>query len=428
MEISRGKLIILIAVGIVVLAFILVLLGVLPGLKTQAPAAATLEFWGMKDDQQVWQDLIDEFQKTYPTISVNYKRLEEGSYENTLLNSLAEGKGPDIFMLKNSWVAKHKDKVYPLPQTALNFTTKDFNSTFVDGTVDDLILPDGNIVGLPLFVDTPVLLYNKDVFNTAGIALPPKTWDDVVKITQTLSRQSTSGDIINSGIALGAAKNINRYFEIISSLILQGGDPIINKQNQQIALEDNSQKVLDFYTSFADPRKDVYAWNASLPEAMDAFAQEKTDMIVVLAQDVPQVLAKNPHLNFGVMPFPQFQNSGTPVVYTSYFFPAVSKFSPNASAAWTFLSFAASNAGAQIYIKDTSRAPARRDLLAAGAPSDSLEVFYRQALIARSWEVPEEKGTKKIFQDAIEAVNSKLLDPQQAIGQIRDQLSSLLPQ
>src|SRR3990167_10329417 len=109
-----------------IVIFFLIFFGILPGRREPPPPAVTIEFWGAGDAQSIWSDIISSYKETNPHVAINYQEIDQETYEEYLINRLAEGQGPDIFMLKNSWIEKHKDKISPLPQTPLNFFPKDF--------------------------------------------------------------------------------------------------------------------------------------------------------------------------------------------------------------------------------------------------------------------------------------------------------------
>ena len=422
---SRFKLLIFIGIGILAIFILLIFFGV--GRRPPAPANVTLEFWGMQDDEEDWREVIADFQKEFSSFSVNYRRFEENSYEDLLVNRLAEGRGPDIFVLKNSWVVKHKDKLFPLPQNRLQFSALDFQNTFVDAAADDLLSTNGEIIGLPIFVDTPALFYNKDVFNASGTALIPKTWDGVESVSRQLTQKNQLGEIQKPGFAFGTIANTEHFFEILSSLILQKGEAIINGKTGQIDVGSRAAEVIDFYSSFSDPAKSNFSWTVRQPKSMDALAEEIVPMALGMASDLERLRAKNPHLNFGVSAFPQLAGARAKVVYADYFFPAVSKSSLNKDAAWQFLFFASSRGAAQKYLGQTGRAPARRDLIAGSPLSSELDVFAKQSLIARSWPVPDEKAAGRVLQEAVEAVLTKAMTSDQAVNRLREQLRLLLP-
>ena len=418
---------ILLIAGVVVLVLVLIALGILPGRKAPGPSSTVIEFWGFGDDDEVWTSVINAFKKQYAYIGVVYKRFDEATYEDTLINRIAAGKGPDIFMLKNSQLAKHRDKIAPISQRVFKFTARDMNTLFVDGATMALTEKDGTIVGVPLFVDTPALFYNKDIFNAEGIASPPgASWEDVTALAGRLTQKTVFNELIRSGMALGTFDNIDNAFEIVSSLFLQTGGKVIDRKSSAVDFPPSFVEALDLYTSFADPSKTQFSWTKDFPGALDAFAEGKTAMAIGFASDIGRLKGKNAHLNFGIVPLPQQKKFSVATVYGSYFFPTVSKFSKHADAAWTFILYAASRDVAREYLDVTNRPPARRDLITAGSKSPELDVFYRQALIAKDWAVPDDRGARRAFRDVITAVAAGTEKSSQAHARLRSQIELLM--
>lgn len=387
---------------------------------------ASLAFWSIEDNDRVWREIITKFQEQYPEITVTYTRIPEEEYEQTFINALAQGTGPDIFVLKNAWIAKQGSKAFPLPQEFFQFFRNTFEQTFTDGTAQDLILLDGQIIGLPLWVDAPVLLYNKDLFNAAGIAEPPKNWDEVIQLSRTLTKKSPDGGIIQSGLAMGAYKNVEDSFGIINSLFLQKEDPIVDRASGRAVLDDRALETLAFYTSFANPLLQNFSWNDRKQNSLDAFAEGDASMVITYTRNISRVSAKNPFLNFGILPFPQRKSGRIQAVYGEYFFPAVSKFSQNPAVAWQFVLFATGVEASRIYGERTGLPPARRDIIAQ-PPQDARSIFFRQSLIARGWQIPDEQPTKRLFQETIDAINTRTLDADRALARLRQRLNLLLP-
>lgn len=415
---------IIIAGVLVVVTLIMVVVFFGFGLKPPKPEEAIIEFWGI-EKEEVWRDLISKFKEKYPHIMLNYKTIDLDLYEENLINRLAENRGPDVFMLKNSWIIKHKDKIFPLPQDYFDFSTTKFKKTFVDDTSSKLITNEGEILGLPLFVDTLVLFYNKDMFNNAGIAEAPRNWDEVTEISKRLTTKTTAGDIIKSGLAVGTFQNVANALEILSSIILQQGDAIINTEGQ-VSITQRSAEAIRFYTSFADQTQKTYSWSGRFENSITALAEENAAMAFGFTEDIDRIRKRNPHINLGIAPFPQLKNTSIQTTYGKYFFPTVSKLSPHKGPAWQFVLFAASKEAADIYTQNTKLAPSRRDLISVGTKSEELDVFYRKALIARSWTIPDENAVSKIFKDAVDSTASRAITSQQAASRITEQLQLLL--
>ncbi len=417
---------ILIGGGLVIIIFFMIFAGILPGRNSSAPANVTLEFWGVEDDNAIWRDTGEDLKKKYPHIAVNYQRFDRESYEETLINRLAEGKGPDVFFLKNSWVIKHRDKIFPLPQQTFGYTTRDFRREFADVAGEDIITKEGQILGLPLYIDTLAVFYNKDIFNTAGVASFPQTWDELLETVKKVTRKDTEGRIVRGGLALGGARNIEQFFEILSAVILQDGDLIIDNAYPKVNLEERSKEAVQFYLSFANPLSQNFSGNLGSKNSLDALADGSVAMAIGFSQDINRIRAKNPHLNLGIAPLPQVKDA-TDKNYGSYYFPAVSKLSRNPEAAWQFLFYIASRDASGKYLEKTNRPAARRDLVATGAPTDELDVFYRQSLTAQSWPIPDENSAKRIFRDMIESAGSRSSSVEQAVNRAEEQLRLLLP-
>src|SRR3990167_3346421 len=124
MQFTKPQLIILGAAGVVLLFFLLVFFGIIPGIRDDIRLPqAYLEFWGVGDEQNDWADTINGFESTHSNISVKYTKLDPANYEKQLLDALASGSGPDVFMFHNAWLLKHANKAVPAPVDKLVLST-----------------------------------------------------------------------------------------------------------------------------------------------------------------------------------------------------------------------------------------------------------------------------------------------------------------
>src|SRR3989344_7619213 len=80
------------------------------------PYVVDLEVWGVFDDSDAYTDVFNEYRRINPYVrNITYRKLPLETYKDDLLNALAAGKGPDIFMIRNSWRGAFEDKVTPAP-------------------------------------------------------------------------------------------------------------------------------------------------------------------------------------------------------------------------------------------------------------------------------------------------------------------------
>jgi ABC-type glycerol-3-phosphate transport system substrate-binding protein len=153
--------------------------------------------------------------------NITYRKLAVETYKDDLINAFASGKGPDIFLIRNSWRKAFEDKSAPAPSALIS--EQEYRNRLVDVAADDFINADKQIYGVPLSVDSLALYYNKDLFNVAGITRPPETWDEVAAYTRLLTSIDQFGSFTRSGIALGTGTNINRSSDILIALMMQYG-------------------------------------------------------------------------------------------------------------------------------------------------------------------------------------------------------------
>jgi multiple sugar transport system substrate-binding protein len=419
--------------AVVVLLLFLVLGSFGGGVQQQV----TLQFWGTFDDLSFYDSAISAFQKVYPNVKIIYKSFPFEDYEKELVNSFAAGTGPDIWLMHNTWLPKHADKIQPLPQQVLKgeknplFTIKDFQDQFLDVTLADLT-QNSQIYALPIYVDTLGLYYNKDLFNTAGIASPPATWDEFNNDVKKLTTIDQRGNIVKSGAAIGTAENINRSTDILMLLMLQSGVQMTDSAHrnatfsQQVGGQNVGETALQYYTSFADPAKSVYAWNGQQHYSIDAFTEGNVAMMFNYSHQIATLRSKSARFNFGIAPVPQITGTPVAVNFANYWAPTVSKQSANPVVAWKFLVYLSSTQGAALYVNASDRPSARRDLIEQQKNDPDLGVFAVQALSARSWYQIDNSAIETIFAEMIDNVNFGRMSVRDALDAAESKVNVLM--
>ena len=376
-----------------------------------------LTWWGVFDNPQNFDEVIADYKIIHPNININYRKLRLEEFETALLDALAEDRGPDIISIHNTWVTKYLSKLEPLPpkttmayevskkslgvkqeilievRDTQSISTAQLRNSYIDVVYDDVVR-NGKIYGLPLSVDTLVLFYNRDLFDNAGIPLPPNNWEAVQENVKKLTFQDKDGNLIQSGIALGTAENIERSPDILALLMLQNGaEMLINgrvsfgqippnfpTQNYNPGLE-----AIRFYIDFATPVKEVYNWNETLPNSIDAFAEGRLAMLLGYNYHIPYLEAKRQgKLNYGISKMPQIE--GRPEVnFANYWLQTVSKKSKHVNEAWDFIQFISQKQEVKKYLDRAGKATALRSLIDEQLNNDSMKIFADQVLTSISW-------------------------------------------
>jgi len=407
-----------IAIVAAVVVIILIMILLLGNIKSRAPTqTTTLQFWGVFDDREVINAVLDKYKSVNRQIRIVYKQFSYDEYEQKLIDAFASGTGPDIWMMHNTWLPKHGDKIVALPQNLQGedgeplFTITDFQNQFVDVAVDDLTI-DGRIAALPVYIDTLALYYNKDLFNSVGLTRAPETWEEFNDAVNRLTVVDNDGNIVRSGAAIGTARNVNRSTDILMLMMLQSGVQMTNSTNttatftSAVDREKVGELALQYYTDFANPlKRKVYTWNDGQNYSIDDFIEGDTAMMFNYSHHIATIRDKAARFNFGIASMPQIKDAPIKVNYANYWAPTVSKSSGNAIEAWKFVLFMSSAEGAAAYLDASGRPAARRDLIEQQKRKPDIGIFAEQSLSARSWYQVDNTDIEKIFADMIDDVN-----------------------
>jgi ABC-type glycerol-3-phosphate transport system substrate-binding protein len=400
-----------------------------------------LEVWGIFDDSDAYTQAFSDYRKINPYVGdIVYRKLSVDTYKQDLLDALAAGKGPDVFMIRNVWLPDFQDKVVAAPDYIVDERT--FRNQFVDVVADDFIGSDGKMYGFPLSVDSLALYYNKDLLNAAGIGAPPATWEEFATDAQFLSKVDAFGNITQSGAAMGTSYNINRSTDILTALLLQRGVPLWSKERKEVDLGGRTgEEVLDFYTRFASVSSPLYSWNPRMHYSIDAFYEGQVGMMVNYSWHYATLKRKNAKLNFGVAPLPRFSDSlprnyanywGFVVAKNKYYDPSVANAAQQnqlrVHESWQLMKFLAL-AGAekkmvlrngitgntkefplasdptQMYLEKTQKPAARRDLVEAQKNDPFLGPFAEGNLNAKGWYQFDAEAVEGVLADMINSVN-----------------------
>ncbi len=233
-KLQIGLIVVFVLAGLVA---VLIFAGILPGYKKQGGGEAVqITLWGTFSQRDM-NSLLSELNETHKeSFRINYSEKKTVNYENELINALASGTGPDTWFLSQDMILKNKDKVFLVP--AESYPERTFLDNFIDSAEvffdpDSFSIGTRKIVGLPLAVDPIVLYWNRDLFSSAGIAQPPKYWDEFLTDVRFLTKKDGAGNVVQSGGAMGEFKNVKNAKEILSMLVLQTGNPIVKRGEKE---------------------------------------------------------------------------------------------------------------------------------------------------------------------------------------------------
>ena len=400
------------------------------------------------DDEDVLNETIRNYEDGHPNITIIVRKInllpDETiyDYQNDLIKQIADGAGPDMFMIHNDWLPYHINHISPMP-VGLK-TTKEYASDFPQVVVDDFV--DGNrIYAVPYYVDNLILFYNTTLFDKANIRAIPRTWQEVSDLVPQLTKYGSGNKIIQSALPFGVADGIPRFADIIANLMMQYGAEMTTadhtKATFDLATPTNpsyfgGKEALDFYTSFANPSKSTYTYTDAYTGALDeqgneirefpsdiqAFMEGKAAMFVGYSYQVENIRKFAPNLRFNTALLPQLRLED-PIVIANYWGETVSKTSTHPNEAWDFINYVSKYSSHYDYA--SKHVPAVMAKHYSYADRRYYGPVARQVSFSKSWYRQNTSTIENIFAQMVDNVLKNGILPVTAIRTATEAINTL---
>lgn len=416
--------------------------------QQQATKPVTLEYWTVFDDVDVLQKQIASYRGLRPYINVNIRQLRADELYPRLIEALAEDHGPDIISIQNRDLGKFLSKLSAMPgsvpdttviveqgkfsktttvniQTVPMLTTAQVDSEYIKVVGDDVIKA-GKIYGLPLSVDMMAVYYNKDLLDRSGVAQAPANWDDFQQAVKKITKyDKKTGKIVQSGAAFGTGDNVPGSDDLLFILYQQSNLNFVATNGQATFNQGGAvNQVMNFYTDYANPGRDTYAWSADQGEALDAFINGKVGFFFGYSYHYPIIKARAPQLDFRLLPLFQL-NPDKPVNVANYWVQAVTAKSKYQNEAWGLINFLTHSKATKDYLEKTGRPTALRAYISDQKTKPELQPFVDQILITKNWYRGRDYAAAK---KAIDDMIDQWLQPITDSGRIEEIQENILNQ
>lgn len=133
-------------------------------------------------NEETLQKMYEAFHEEYPNITVNIETIGYDDYFTQMQTRVAGGTAPDCYELNIENFAAYANKGVLAELTGID--TTGYNQTALNAFVVD-----GKQYGVPGNFSNVVLIYNKDLFDQAGVDYPTAdwTWDDAMAACEKIS-------------------------------------------------------------------------------------------------------------------------------------------------------------------------------------------------------------------------------------------------
>lgn len=442
----------------VVLALSVILTGCSGGSSSPRGEKLTLYWWRVIGDagEETYEEIAKGFSSQNKSVQIEIVSKRPETYEEEAMSALAAHQSvenaPDIISIPAEDLPRFVPQLMPAPddlfdralsakkktgQSAIEYVRDNFEPIVGKTTVLNNASGEAKLYGLPIAVDTLALYINRDLLKEASesietssrytkdktreeikalskkIQTPPTTWEALAEIVPYLTVKD--GDTITrAGISLGTSKNVERSYDILSSIMMQNGTQLTDNnlnsasfnlsQTGATTKSTPGEEALKFYLRFSNPSDPLYTWNDEMPNSVAAFLQGQLAILPHYASLYVHLINEVPSLkrSIDVSAFPQITDKtnlagaqGQKVSGRMNVFAAPSaKNDPNRQAAsWAFINYLTSKTGSGPYLSAMKLPSA----LKAVDSKAKFDVFDEQKSIADTWY----KGHKAMRVDEI---------------------------
>ena len=194
--------------------------------SVSAAEKTTLTFWHAMGgtNGEVLQQIVDDFNASQDEIEV--KAEYQGTYDDTITKLKAAMQSdsglPDVCQMYDVGTKFMYDSGAVIPVED-KFESTGYDKSSVMGVISSYYTVDGKQYSMPFNVSTPMLYYNKDVFEAAG--LDPETKNEIFELLCRIRKERNNAIVLVSHHMEDVAQFANRVWVMHEGKIAMDGTP-----------------------------------------------------------------------------------------------------------------------------------------------------------------------------------------------------------
>ena len=251
-------------------------------------------------EAKVFNKIVDEFNKSHPSIDVKVLETNNDYALQKVLTAVRGGTPPDVAYLYGSW-APNVAKIPSVVDLTSTVNSQSVNwNDFYPGE-REVTTVNNKVIGMPALVDNLAIVYNKTLFQKAGISPPTPdwTWDDFRAAAKKLTDPSAKQ--YGWSYPADASEDTVWHWE---AMLWEAGGQILNSDNTKAAFNSpEGLKAMTMLKNMAVDDKSVYI-DTTNSKYTNLFNANKIGMLVTGPWDLSTI-----QVPYGVQIMPTFAGS-----------------------------------------------------------------------------------------------------------------------
>ncbi len=299
------------------MAGIVLTAGLVTGLGQAAAADEDLQFFfpvavGGKAATTI-DELTAEYVKQTPGVKID--AVYAGSYQDTITKVLTAVRGGNppqlsVILAVDMFTLIEEDAIVAFEDLITTEEEKQWLAGFYPAFMENSTTG-GKTYGVPFQRSTPVLYWNKEAFNEAGLDpnTPPSNWEEMVAFGKKLTKTDSSGNVSQWGLRIPSS---GFPYWLFQGLTTQNDVFLMNSDGNETYFDDPKviealQFLVDLSTEHKVMAPGIIEWGTT-PKA---FFERETAMMWTTTGNLTNVRANAP-FEFGVAMLPANKRRGAP--------------------------------------------------------------------------------------------------------------------
>ncbi|RIQ19007.1 extracellular solute-binding protein [Jiangella rhizosphaerae] len=219
------------------------------GGESAGPGDGEIEFWtiNLKEGYQAYiEGLIDTYEADHEGVTVTW--VDVSDYQQTqtrLISALTSGDIPDVVNVTPFILPLLADNGTVLPIGEITDDVEDIAAEYTEGFWDAGVI-DGEPYAVPYYGSGSALLYNKGIFEAAGLDpdQPPTTWAEVFEYARRIHERTGLAGFVHT---LDDFNDAGNTADILAS---QAGVPLLDEDGTAAAF--NTPEAVEHVQNYVD--------------------------------------------------------------------------------------------------------------------------------------------------------------------------------
>jgi sn-glycerol 3-phosphate transport system substrate-binding protein len=281
---------------------------------SSALAVTELQWWHAMTGAN--NEVVDTLAKEFNGSQSEYKIVPvfKGTYPETLNAGIAAFRAKQtpaiiqVFDVGTGVMMSAEGAVMPVADVLEKGGFTFDKSNYLAGIVAYYSKPDGTMLSFPYNSSSPILYYNKDIFEKAGLDVdnPPKTWPEVWEAARMIK---TSGAAECGYTSTWLTWIQTENFAAWNNLSYANNENGL--ADTDVDLQFNSPQFVEHFQSIADLAKDgVFRYGGRTSEAKNLFLSGECGILTESSGGLGDIVKSG--MNYGIGQLPYYEGEGRP--------------------------------------------------------------------------------------------------------------------